>query len=98
MIHDFLKRNRFIRNLVLDTRNIKKLLELEGKSSESIECSVPTYTVSEVTFLLHGFNKFPLQFVLYAKPYGHSKKQIFHFVFVFTEIFFIGLRNVKEDF
>ena len=46
-----------------DTRHpkFKKLLELQGESQETLEISVPSFTVSETQFFLYRFNNFPLQ-------------------------------------
>ena len=45
----------FIRNVVLDSLRFKKILELQGKSRENFEISVPSFTVSETRFFLRGF-------------------------------------------
>ena len=44
----------------------KKLLELQGRSQDTLELSVPFFIALEAPFFLHGFKKFLLQ----AKPYG----------------------------
>ena len=46
----FFIRNQFIGNLVLDSLKFNKFLELQGKRYETLECSVPSFTVSEVHF------------------------------------------------
>ena len=49
--------------LVPDIVKFKKLLELQGKSLETFDLSVPFFTVSENPVFLHGFvYKFPLRY------------------------------------
>ena len=44
-VHVSFIRNRFIRNLIQDSQKFKKLLELLGRSQETLEISVPSFTV-----------------------------------------------------
>ena len=79
-------RNRFIRNLVLDCLKFKKLLELQGKSRETLETSVLSFTVSETYFSSRDLEVSTAVCFMCLKanqPYGQHKMHFFTFCFRF---------------
>ena len=69
-------------------------LTVKGKSYETLEISVPSFTISETPFFLHGFNMFPLEDALCSKSCGHCKRQWYTFCFRF-QFFCNFLKNMQ---
>ena len=80
-------RNQFIRNLVLDGLKFERLVELQGRSREASEISVPSFTFSETQFFSKDLMlSTAVSFISLEanKPCGHCKRLCFYGLFSFS--------------
>ena len=100
-------RNRCVRNLVLDSLKLKKLLELQGKSYESLEISVTSFSVSERNLSSKDIKLFITIVFCAQKPVSPMSTAKDHdnfllslpslwFVFIFITIFSVISETFKK--
>ena len=83
-----------MRNLVQDTLKFKKLSELQGRSENPVEHSMPYFTVLETSTDLASF--YYSLYALCVKLMGHTEDSAFHFTFNITAVFLLTLETIKK--